>query len=157
MTSVDHTLLIQKGGGEIVSTLKAFGMATGEIPWPAGVSVKDLGAVDCPGEDGERTFFPATLPLEAYDLEFEFKYRGELGSLYPQYKKMRDCLIGRDGNGSELRIYSPYCGIGRQKVSLRSMEPGRFVKDNLGEYFSFKVKFRVADPVTDVTLVEKDG
>lgn len=154
--SPDHTLLMQKGTGKVISTLARFGMATGDIPWPAVLKAKDLGVVDCPGESGERTHFPDKLSFEAYDLEFEFKYRGSLGTLYDNFKSLRDYLSGMDGNGTQLNIYSPYCGIGRQCVSLKSIEPGKFKKDNAGEYMSFKVKFRVADPVTDITLVESN-
>lgn len=138
------------------STLADFGMAVGDIPWPVSLKVKDLGVVDCPGENGERTHFPDRLSFEAYDLEAEFKYRGALGSLYDNYKSLLNYLSGNDGNGTELKIYSPYHGIGRQCVSLKSLEPGKFKKDNIGEYMSIKVKFRVADPVTDIKLAETD-
>lgn len=153
----DHTLLMQKGDAKVKSTLADFGMATGDIPWPATIKVKDLGVVDCPGESGERTHFPDQLSFEAYDLEFELKYRGELGSLYDNYKSLLNYLSGRDNNGTRLKIYSPYHGIGRQDVSLKSIETQKFKKDNAGEYMSFKVKFRVADPATDIKLVESNG
>lgn len=153
MALMDNTLLIRKGEGETKDSLADFCMATGEMPWPAEVSVKDPGVVDCPGESGERTFFPDTAALEAYDLEVEFKCRAIDSRIYPLFKTFRDYLTGMDGNGTELQIYSPYCGVGRQGVWAKSISDVTFRKDNIGEYASLTVTFRVSDPVTDILLV----
>lgn len=149
MTLSDNTLLIRKGDGPVKDSLLDFGMATGEIPWPAVVSVKDPGTVECPGEHGERAFFPDSASFEAYDLQVEFKHRASLGQLYANYKAFRDYLTK---DGTCLSIYSPYCGVGRGKVRIKEISDVKFRKDNVGEYASFDVVFRVTDPVTDVTL-----
>ena len=152
MALADNTLLMRKGDGEVKSSLTDFHMATGEVAWPAAVTVKDLGEVDCPGESGVRVHFPDVLPLDAEDMEVEFKCRAEDCRLYTLFKAFRDYLTGMDGEGTELQIYSPHCGIGRQKVHVKSMGDVEFRKDNVGEYASLTVVFRLTDPVTDIVL-----
>ena len=144
--------MIRKGIGDTKDTLADFGMATGEIPWPASWTAKDIGEVDCPGESGTRVFFPDEIPIESYDLEIEFKYRDEDSKLYDRYSAFSNYLRGKDGNGTELQIYSPYHKIGRKEVYAKSISDATFKKDNIGEYASFKVTFRVSDPETDIIL-----
>ncbi len=152
MSLSDYTLLMRKTGGSVKDSLVDFHMATGDVAWPAEVQVKDPGVLDCPGESGERTFFPDVASFEAYDLKVEFKCRAEDCRLYELFKAFRNYLTGIDGTGTRLTLYSPYCGVGRQDVWVKSISDVEFRRDNIGEYASLEATFRVADPVTDIIL-----
>lgn len=149
MTVSNNTLLLRKGDDSVKDSLLDFGMATGEVPWPAVVQVKDPGTVKTEGEHGERTHFPEEACLEAYDLKIGFKHRAPLSRLYRNYSAFRDYLLT---GGTCLSIYSPYCGVGRGMVWTKEISDVKYHKDNAGEYASFEVVFRVTDPATDVIL-----
>ena len=156
MAFTDSEILMRKAGGEVKDSLSDFGMATGDIPWPADVTAKDPGVVDCPGQSGESSYFPDHAAIEAYDLEIEFKCRAYATRLYDLYSAFRDYLFGLgEEEGTEMEIYSPWQGIGRRCVRAVSMGDVEFRRDNAGEYASFKVTFRVCDPVTDIRLVSR--
>lgn len=146
------TLLIRRGD-EIIDSA-ASGFYTGEINFPANVEVKDFATRDCPGEHGERVFFPANSSIKAYDLDVEFKYTGKIEVYRYMFCAFRDKLTGQDGKGTELSIYSPYYRIGRQRVYVKSIQQKKFYRDDeTGEAFiSFVVTFRVTDPVTDILI-----
>lgn len=150
-SAIKSTIYIRKR--DIVKdTLRDFGFATGDFPWPSDVEVKDPGTVECEGEHGQRVFFPDMPSFKAYDLEIEFKRRPSAEPYAEAYAKFRDFLTGLDGRGTELAIYSPYHGVGRGKIWTQSISPLKYGRDSEGEYANVKVKFMVTDPVTDVTI-----
>ena len=145
------TLLIRKKG-VVYDTKNDFGYATGEIPFPADVEVKELTKRNCPCEDGDRVFFPDRLALASYDLEIEFKYQGKESSLYIDFCRLRDLLTGADGEGTELAIYSPWYRIGRQRVHLKNIKPDSSLRMNDESFQKIKITFCITDPVTDILL-----
>lgn len=145
------TLLIKKGS-KTISTLAEYGYATKDIDYPIVTEVKDFASRNVPGEDGERVYFPDSASLEPYDLEVEFMYRGNVEANKNLFDGFRDFLTGRDKEGTELSIYSPYHRVGRQKVYAKKIEVNRFKRDGDEGFASFKVTFRVTDPVTDILL-----
>lgn len=149
-------LMRKKGASRTYSTAKDFAFVTGEVPYLAKTEAKELATRDCPGEDGERVYFPDRLPLAAYDLEVEFKMYGPAMSVFKYYNMFRQYLTGEDGTGTEIEIYSPYCNVGRRGVHMKSMGDPTFRKDADGEEFmSLEVIFHVTDPTTHIKLTEE--
>lgn len=150
--AVEYALYMQKtkSGSAVKSSLADFGFAVCDIPWPSD-KTQEVAKRVWPGEHGEDAYVPpGGLKLQAYDLEVEFCYKGATGTAYAKYKALRNYLIGASGDGAELKIYDPYWKRGRTNVRLLEigdLEPHR---DNAGEVLSAKVKFRVADPMTEI-------
>lgn len=150
--AVEYSLLMQKtkDGSAVKSSLADFGFAVCDIPWPD-EEVQEVAVREWPGVHGEDAYIPpGGLKLQAYDVEIEFCYKGAVNTAYTKYKALRNYLIGASGDGAELKIYDPYWIRGRTNVRLLEigdLEPHR---DNTGEVLSAKVKFRVADPMTEI-------
>ena len=168
-----YTLLLQKGSGSVVNSYDEWGIVCCSVPFKAGGEVKDFPKRDWPDEDGEDTYFPQESKLKAYDAEFTLAYKGQelasnpfdLGLAFTHIRDFKEWLTGKDsidGSGTELKIYSPYSSIGRQGCYLSeisSEEPTVQMKQEGGNLYhenvvTFKVKFRVTDPVTDITLTQ---
>ena len=168
-----NTLLFQKGNGTVVNSFTQWGIACCKVPFKAGGKTKDPAKRDWKDEQGEDVFLPNKLMFEAYDAEFEMAYVGKelasnpfnLSLAMTQIKAFKKWLTGNDttnGSGAELKIYSPYASIGRQKCYLSEIsneEPRlQLVQEGQNIYHenvvTFKVKFRVCDPMTDITLSE---
>lgn len=162
-----YTLLLQKEGGNVVNSFTQWGIVCAKVPFKAGWKTKDLPKRDWKDENGEDVYIPAKIPVEAYDAEFEMAYKGQELSSNPfnlhlalaQIDAFKKWLTGNDteeGSGAMLSIYSPYSTIGRQKcylLEIGSEEPHVQVKQEGNNLYNenvvtFKVKFRVTDPVT---------
>ena len=170
-----HCLLFKKGNGAVKNSFTEWGIVCKKVPFKAGGKTKDLAKVDWADEHGEDAYIPSKLMFEAYDAEFEFAYKGQelatnpfdLDLAFTQIKAFKKWLAGLDdptnhpnGTGAELKIYSPYSTIGRQGCYLLEIgdeEPHVQTKYDAGNLYhenvvTFKVKFRVTDPMTDITL-----
>lgn len=166
-----YCLLLQKNGGSVINSYTQWGIVCAKVPFKAGGKTKELPKRDWADEHGEDTYVPAKLMLEGYDAEFEMVYQGEelatnpfnLKLAFQQIDAFKKWLTGNDtdaGSGGELKIYSPYSTIGRQGCYLLEIsdeDPVVQVKQAGGNVYhenvvTFKVKFRVTDPMTDVTL-----
>lgn len=71
-----NTLLVQKAGGEVKSSLADFGFAVCGIEWPE-LEAHELTTRKWPGEHGEDAYIPPNgLKFAAYDVEVELCFRG---------------------------------------------------------------------------------
>lgn len=170
-----YTLLFSKGSGSVVNSFTQWGIVCCQVPFKAGGETKDVAVRDYPDEHGEYAFIPKSLKMKAYDAEFELAYSGKelatnpfnLSLAYTNIKSFKAWLTGNDdptnhpdGTGAELSIYSPFATIGRQGCYLLEIydeEPRVMTKYENGNNYNenvvtFKVKFRVTDPMTDVDL-----
>lgn len=164
---------MQKGDGPVVSSYGEFGIVCCSVPFKAGCEVKELAKRDWPDEHGEDTYFPPKTVMKAYDAEFTMAYKGQeladnpfnLALAFQHIRQFKQWLTGNnteEGSGSELKIYSPHSTIGRQGCYLTEIsdeEPCVQTKQEGGNLYhenvvTFKVKFRVTDPVTDITLTQ---
>lgn len=171
-----YTLLFAKGSGSTVSSYTQWGIVCCNVPFKAGVKVKDLAKRDWPDEHGDDVFIPAKTMFEAYDVEFEMAYAGQelasnpfnLSLAVTNINAFKKWLTGNNvpgGSGAELKIYSPFASIGRQKCHLLEIsdeDPCLMTKQQNGNVYNenvvtFKVKFRVNDPITDITLTESSS
>lgn len=154
----DYTLLIQKTkeGSGVKDSLSDFGFAISEIPWPS-EETQDISVRVWPGEHGEDAYIPPSgLKLKAYDLEVEFIYKGEIDTAKSAYTTFRNYLTGIDGSGGELKVYDRYWKRGRKGVYVKKIDSFEAFRSNLDESVSFKVTFRVNDPVSEIVLVKNE-
>ena len=150
--AVEYSLLMQKTkvGSTVKSSLSDFGFAVSDIPWPSD-KTQEVAKREWPGEHGEDAYVPPSgLKLQAYDLEVEFCYKGNINTAYAAYKTLRNYLIGASGDGAELKIYDPYWQRGCNKARLLEINDPDPHRTNVDENVSVKVKFRVADPITEI-------
>lgn len=166
-----YTLLFQKGTNSVVNSYSEWGIVCVQVPFKVGSKIKDVAKRTWPDEHGEDSFIPSQLKFDAYDAEFEFAYKGQELSSNPfnlslamnSITNFKNWLTGNDaeeGSGAELKIYSPYSTIGRQGCYLLEFsneEPHLHIKGEGGNNYNetvltFKAKFRVTDPMTDITL-----
>lgn len=164
-----------KKGNDIRNTMSVWNIGCISIPFRVGGTVKELAKRDWPDEHGEDVFIPAKLPFEAYDAEFEMAYVGKELASNPfdvslacsQIDNFKKWLSGNDsdeGTGAELSIYSPYTTMGR-KCYLKEIsgeEPHVQLKQENGNLYNenivtFKVTFRVIDPMTNVSLTSSSS
>lgn len=168
-----HTLLFQKGSGSVKNSYRSWGIVCCQIPFVAGGKTKELAKRNWLDEHGEDTYIPSKLMFEAYDAEFEMAYCGkelasnpfDLDLAFTQIDAFKKWLSGNDseiGSGAELKIYSPYTTIGRQGCYLLEIsdeDPHVQTKYEAGNLYhenvvTFKVKFRVTDPMTNMVLTD---
>lgn len=166
-----YTLLFQKGTDSVVNSYTQWGIVCAQVPFKVAGKTKDVAKREWPDEHGEDSFIPDKLMFEAYDVEFELAYQGQELSSNPfdlslavaAISSFKKWLSGNDtseGSGAELSIYSPYSTIGRQGIYLLEFsdeDPHLQLKQEGGNVYNenvltFKVKFRVTDPMTDITL-----
>ena len=166
-----NCLLFQKGSGSVVNSFTQWGIVCCKVPFKAGGKTKELAKNNWYDEQGEDAYIPSKLMFDAYDVEFELAYKGEeiatnpfdLDLAFTQIKAFKKWLSGNNtsaGSGAELKIYSPYSTIGRQGCYLLEIsdeDPCVLTRQNSSNVYhenvvTFKVKFRVTDPVTDIVL-----
>ena len=166
-----NCLLFQKGSGNVVNSYTQWGIVCCKVPFKAGGKTKELAKNGRQDEHGEDTYIPSKLMFEAYDAEFEMAYKGEelatnpfdLDLAFTRINAFKKWLSGNDttsGSGAELKIYSPFETIGRQGCYLLEIsdeEPCVLTKQSKGNIYhenvaTFKVKFRITDPMTDIVL-----
>lgn len=141
--------------GSVVNILDTFGVVCQEFPFKKNPEPKDLPARDWAGEDGLDVYVPTTLPVKSYDIDVNFLYKGTESNIRTDISLFLDFLYGRNGGavGSRLAIYNTYTGIGRKDVVVSSVENEVFfINDGDPDTVAkFKIKFKVYDPVTEVT------
>lgn len=163
-----YGLIIKRGNDSTVNTFTRWNIACVNIPFKAGGSTKSPAKRDWFDEHGEDVYIPSKLMFEAYDVEFEVAcvIKGNIWNLSQSFEKIdsfKKWLTGNDtsgGSGAELKVYSPYSTIGRQGcylVSISDEDPHLQLKTESGNIYkenvlTFKVKFRVTDPMTNIEL-----
>lgn len=165
-----YTLLFKKGE-TVINSFTQWGIVCSKVPFKAGGKTKELPKQDWHDQHGEDTYIPKKLMFEAYDAEFELAYKGQelasnpfnLHKAFTQINAFKKWVSGNDtvaGSGATLSIYSPFSTIGRQGCYLTEIsdeEPHVQLKEENGNTYNenvvtFKVKFRVTDPMTDIVL-----
>lgn len=149
-----YSIYFKKENGNVIDTNTQWNIVCKEFPFKLYGESKELSKRDWYDEDGEDTFFPTSLSMQAYDLEVEFAYKGEMNSANTSIRNFLDYLSGRDGvGGTSLMVYDTYTRIGRQGLYLKDVKPDVFVRNTSeGDVVTFGVTFRVTDPLTEITL-----
>ena len=158
--------------GDVVDTQSTFGVVCQECPFKILPESKELPTGQWYDEDGEDVFIPLDgLRFEAYDMEAKFLYAGNKSNIASDLKSFIDFIYGRVNivNGQKvainptknvaLAVYDEYTEVGRRGVYVKSVDDDIFLYDDSDTEAVgiFKVKFRVTDPVTDVTLTVAGG
>lgn len=147
-------ILMQKmsDGAEVKDSLSDFNMVCTDFPFKIGGKTKELPKREWEGEDGEDTYIPSVLPLEAYDIEVGMCYKGSVETAYDGLIALRDYLTGVNGDGSALKVYNGHTGVGRQGIYMLSMDDDvELTRMNDEDVVLFNIKFRVTDPKTEIS------
>lgn len=147
-------IYIQKKGGSAINTT-VYGVYCSKFPFRLIGDAKELPNNDWKDENGDDEYIPSKLPIKAYTIEVDFSYKGSMNTAQTNIGNFIRFISGQDGTGSELMVYDDFVKIGRQKVRYDgcSDDATLFVRTpSEGDVVTFKVKFKVDDPVTNVTL-----
>ena len=153
--------------GSVVDILSDYNIAVMEFPFKRNPKTKALPSRDWAGTDGLDVYVPVDgLPVNSYDMEVTFLYKGTEGTIREDLSKFIDFICGRiPGNRNDsiqsgrLTIYDEHVGMGRKDVVVSEVDNELFYcseydKDAVAK---FKVKFTVYDPTTDVRLSKTGG
>lgn len=149
--------------GAVKETLSDFNIGCIEFPFKMLGSAKELVSRDWPGENGKDVYVPPSgIPIQDYDLEVDFLYKGTVDSISTDMTAFIAFLLGKNSGatGARLCIYDENVGFGRKDVVLTEIDPEMY---SAGDYdpdalFNFKAKFHVYDPWTAVSLTkDKSG
>ena len=142
--------------GSVIDTQAAYHVVCQEFPFKYLPETKDLAKRDWYDEHGEDVYVPTDgLKMKAYDLEVTFLYVGSRENMGNELKSFVKFICGRNNGGAPmLAIYDEFTGIGKRGCYVTDVNNDLYVYDDANEHIvsKFKVKFRVTDPVTDITL-----
>ena len=142
--------------GSVVDTQSSFRVVCQEFPFKHYPEAKDLPKRDWYDRHGEDVYIPTDgMKFKAYDLEAKFLYVGSQAQMSEDLRNFISFIYGRNDGGSPLlAIYDEYTKTGRRGVLVESVDNELIAYDdaNAEVIGQFKVKFRVTDPVTDITL-----
>ena len=140
--------------GSIIDTQAAFHVVCQEFPFKHLPESKDLAKRDWYDEHGEDVYIPTDgMKFKAYDLEVRFLYVGTQANMKTELKGFVDFISGRNSGGAPmLAIYDEYTKTGRRGVYVQDVSNELLAYDDVNSdvIATFKVKFRVTDPVTSI-------
>lgn len=142
--------------GNVVDTYAAFKVVCQEFPFKVLPKTRDLAKRTWNDEHGDDEYVsPEGLFFDAYDIEVKFLYAGAEQDLPSDVTNFINFICGRNENGAPLlAIYDEYTLIGRRDVRVQEVENELYFYNEyeIDAIASFKVKFKVNDPVTNVIL-----
>lgn len=142
--------------GNAIDTQAAYHMVCEDFPFNYLPETKDLAKRDWYDENGEDVYIPQDgLKFKAYDLDVTFLYVGTQENMQNEITGFISFITGRNTGGSPLlAVYDEYTKIGRRGIFVSKIDNSLFTYDDINEHViaRFKVKFRVTDPVTPITL-----
>ena len=142
--------------GSVVDTQTAFNVVCREFPFKHLPESKELAKRDWFDENGEDVYIPTDgLTFKAYDVVADFLYVGEKESMSQDLISFINFIYGKNTNGSPfMSVYDEYTQTGRRGVYVKSVGNDllSYTDNSSGVIASFKVTFRVTDPVTSVIL-----
>lgn len=141
--------------GPVVDLLDKFKIACMSFPFKKFPEAKELPTRDWSGEDGRDVYIPNEIPMKSYDLEVEFLYKGTEDAIAKDLSDFIEFLYGRNFNatGGRLAIYDEHVKMGRIDVYVQSVDNNVYACNDTDTdaIASFKVKFMVENPTTEVT------
>ena len=127
---------------------------------------KDYVSRDWKDEDGEDVYVPASVRFKPYEIDAEFIYVGGDADMRQNIERFIQFIYGKNSGLSQqgqwahpesgrLCIYDEYTRTGRKDVVVKSVDVDAYLTEDTDPdaVATFKVKFTVYDPVTDVTPV----
>ena len=153
--------------GNVVDTNTRWHVVCQEMPFKHLPEAKELPKRNWNDEHGEDVFIPSDgIKFEAYDVEAKFLYCGTKENIASDLKGFLEFLYGRINivnnavvpvtnsvKNVMLKMYDEYTGTGRRGVYVQSVDDELFFFNDtsIDAIAQLKVKFRVTDPVYNVT------
>jgi len=139
--------------GDVVDVYQTYHVLCQEMPFMHKPKTKELATRDWKDEDGEDVFISKDgLQFQAYDIDVTFLYDGVEADMSSDLRNFIDYISNCSGStaGVMLAIYDEYTKIGRRGIYVKDISNDMYFYDdvNPNAIASFKVKFRVTDPVT---------
>lgn len=145
--------------GSVVDTYTQFNVVCREFPFNVLPKAKEAAKRSWVDEDGDDEFIPTDgIKIEAYEIDVTFLYSGDEEDMASDLNDFISFIYGRNADGSPLlAIYDEYTGIGRRNVRVLEVSNELFFYNDceIDAISSFKVKFKVNDPVTEITLTDE--
>lgn len=139
--------------GSVVDILDTYNIGCVDFPFDMAPKTRKPPEREWYGEDGKDIFVRNDgLPLEDYDIDVEFCYKGTVDEIGSDMSSFLDYIRGRntDAVGGRLVLYDEHVGFGRKDVIVDEVDPQMYSADasDPDALFDFKVKFHVYDPAT---------
>lgn len=144
-----------KESAKVFDTMETWNIGCLEIPFIPIGKAKELPVTEWSDEDGDDEYIPDTIPIEAYEIEISLACVCNAGEAYSKIMSFFNYITGRDeaNPGGELIIYDTNTGIGRKGVRYSEYGDDAYKMNQGGQdTILFTVKFKVNDPVTQMTL-----
>lgn len=143
--------------GEFRDLLKDFGCGVSSFPFKPFAEAKDAVTRDWVDEHGTDVYIPEDGQLlKSYELDVEIIFKGTESAIRTNMMNFLKFIYGHNiGGHARLAIYDEFVGFGRKDVRAKSHDSDLLfiAGENADSVATFKVKFEVNDPVTDVTKV----
>lgn len=146
-------------GAKCYDIEQTFGFVVMELPFQISTEVKDIETVNYLDEDGEEVFDCGRLFVKPYDMTIVLATKGDKNTIYNNYVKLRDYLLGITNNANDInesgilhKIYCTYNNIGRSKIRLKNLDDDATYVDLGSEQYMLKIKVQltVGDPITEM-------
>ncbi len=148
--------------GTTVDTQAKFRIVCQDFPFRKLPEIKELPKRDWHDEDGEDIYIPTDgYKFKAYDVDATFLYLGTKLTIREDISKFIDFIYGRidssgnsSGVGVVLAVYDEHTQTGRRGVVVTEVENTLYWNVNFDQdaIATFKTKFKITDPVTDIAL-----
>lgn len=137
-------------GAAVKETGADFNVYETQCKFYGGGEVKDLAKREWHDEHGEDEFVPDEMKFKSQEMEVKFSYKGNKNSANNVIKTFMNYL----STGGAMKIFDEYNQVGRQNVRFVSIsDDAELIRnDSEGDILIFTVKFKVNDPVTNITL-----
>lgn len=132
----------------VFDTLERFGLYIKHSPFTLRPKPKNIISQTWKDQNGDDEYIPSVITHEPYEMELEFVYYRNDGMANVNIQTFIDTIEGK-----WLKIYDSYTQIGRQAIRMIECdEDPTFKRRGLNDFAQFKIKFKVNDPDTDVSL-----
>lgn len=131
----------------VFDTKERYGLYIKHTPFTLRPKPKNIITQAWKDEDGDDVFIPEKVVHEPYEFECEFLYYR-----MDNFANQNILAFLREIEGKWLQIYDSYTQMGRRGVYLMEVDEDATFKRRNNDYVVLKVKFKVNDPDTDITL-----
>ena len=133
-----------------------WGIRIMDVPFKVKGEAKDVPENDWKDGHGTEAFLPDELPVSSYDTTASLVFKGAKGTAGTKIKGFLDYLA----NGGYFKMYVEEFRMGRQHVRYSGYDPAaEYIEDDDDsadgeDIVTFKLKLRVDDPETQITLTK---
>lgn len=147
--------------GEVVDIAEKYGCVVVEFPPLFPKEMDEIASRKWAGEDGCDIYIPERPSVKEFDVDITFGFVSREASVVSQISSFIRFITGRNegATGGRLTIYDTRRGMGRKDMYVKEIDNDLDYHEDYDDdvAYSFKVKFAVCDPTTDITPVTSDG